>query len=269
MRRGLMFALAGVATVTLGSGALAGTIRVGGTGAGLAALSLLGEDFTAANPGIQIEVLPSLGTPGGLRALTALAIDAAIISRHLTPAERALGLQEGACLTTALVFASSRRAPEGIARADLPRLYSDFRPTWPDGTALKVILRNRGGSEIPYLSAAIQGLGPAFNASFGRPDLPIGETDAKNADLAERIPGSFAIMTLLQIKAQRLNLQVVAVDGVLPTAETIANKSYPFAWNVCVVLPASPSADASRFGQYINSPAGQATLRSLGTTPAN
>lgn len=265
----MMFALAGTAAVTLGGNALAGTVRVGGTGIGLAAAQRLGEDFAAANPGTRVELLPSLSTSGGIRALREQAIDVAIAATRLSPEDRARGLDEAACLTTALVFVTSLRAPPGIARTDLPRLYAETRPTWPDGTPIKIILRVRTGSEVPYLSAAIPGLGPAFDLAYNRPAVPVSATDQENADLAQKTSGSFAIATLLQVKAEKLNLRALALDGVMPTAETIADKSYPFPLRICLVLSASPSAELTKFLEHVRSPEGQAILRSLDTVPSN
>jgi len=259
-----------VASVLLTAATVAAsTVRVGGTGAGLAAVQRMGELFVAAHPGIQVQVLPSLGTPGGLKALGERAIDVAIAGRSLKPAERAAGASEALCVTTALVFASSHAAPPGIATADLPGLFSDPRPTWPDGSPLKPILRSRAGSEVPYLAAAVPGLGPAFDAAYKRPGMPIGATDQENAELAVKVAGSFAITTLLQIRAERLNLRVLPLDGVVPSAATIADKSYPFAMPICLVLPAAPSADAKAFVDYVGSPASAALLRSLDTITAD
>lgn len=247
----------------------AATLRIGGTGMGLAAMQAMGDSLAAVDADIRVEVLPSMGTPGGLAALKAGAIDVAIAARNLTPAERTQGFAEAGCVTTALVFASSLKQVPGIARADLPRFYAEARPTWPDGSPVKVILRSRAGSELPYLAAAVPGLGEALEKAFRQPGLPVGATDQENAELAQKIAGSFAIATLLQIRAERLNLRVLSLDGVEPSPATIADKTYPFTVPFCLALPASPSPEAIKFSDYFHSSAGRALMRSFGTLPAD
>ena len=255
------------ATILLNYGAHAGTVRVGGTGMGLAAMQAMGEDLTAAQPDIRVEVLPSLGTPGGLRALKEGAIHVAIIARRLTPEEKEQGFAEAGCALSALVFTSSLGAPPGIATKDLARIYTEARPTWPDGSPMKVILRSRAGSEVPYLAAAVPGLGPAFETAYKHPGTPVGATDQENAELAQKVAGSLAIITLLQIRAEHLNLRPLSLDGVAPSAETIANKTYPLPLPVCIVLTNSPQPDAARLAEHFKSPTGQALLRSFSAAP--
>ena len=62
----------------------AADLTLGGTGADLETMRVLGEAFEKANPGITIEVLPSLGSGGGIKALLAGVIDLALTARPLT-----------------------------------------------------------------------------------------------------------------------------------------------------------------------------------------
>jgi phosphate transport system substrate-binding protein len=240
------------------------TVRIGGTGIALAALRDLATSLTAIEPGIQVDVLPSMGTPGGIKALAEGAIDIAVVARPLKPEEKQKGLGETACMTTALVFASSHKGATGVTRAQLPSLYADASPRWPDGTPLNVILRSRAGSENPYLAAAVPAMGPALEAAFKRPGLPVASTDQDNARLAGQISGSFAVMTLLQARGERLDLTIVPFDGVAAAAETIASKTYPFPIRICLAVANNATAATTRFVAHLHSPAGAALMHSLG-----
>lgn len=59
-----------MATAIMGFGApsagLAETLKIGGTGGDLGTMRQLGEAFTAKHPGVTVEVLPSLGSGGGV-----------------------------------------------------------------------------------------------------------------------------------------------------------------------------------------------------------
>ena len=183
--------------------AFAETVRVGGTGMALAAMQQAGASLSAAEPDIGITVLPSLGTSGGIKALAQGAIDLAVIGRPLKADETGKGAVAAGCMTTALLFASSHPSPHGVAMAEVPSFFADERPRWRDGKPLKVILRSRAGSENGYLTAAIPGMAAALEAAYKRPDIPVATTDQENVEQALRIANSFAITTLLQLRARK------------------------------------------------------------------
>lgn len=244
------------------------TVRVGGTGMGLALMRAVGAEVERNNPGIQTMVLPSLGTTGGLKALNAGAIDIAIATRPATPEDNAVGIRTTACITTALIFATSRNGSFNVASADLPRLYSDADPRWPDGQPLKIILRSRTGSENPYLVKAYPALEEAFAQAFRRGGIPVGATDQDNAEFAIKTAGSFAITTLLQLRAEKLALTPVALDGVAPTPQSIADGRYPLPLSVCLLTNSSAVPAALTVARYIATPAARDLVRSFGAEPA-
>jgi phosphate transport system substrate-binding protein len=240
------------------------TVRIGGTGIALAAMREVATSLGRIEPGIRVDVLPSMGTPGGIKALAEGAIDIALVARPLKADEKAKGMAEAACMTTALIFASSHKAATGITRAQLPALYADASPKWPDGTPLNVILRSRSGSENSYLAAAIPAMGPALEAAFKRPGLPVASTDQDNARLAGQISGSLAMLTLVQSRAEQLDLVTLPFDGVTATAETIANKTYPFPIRICLAVANESTPAVARFIAHLRAPAGKALIESLG-----
>jgi hypothetical protein len=107
-------ALAGaLALLALAPGAAsAEMIRIGGAGAALATVRALGERLAATHTGYQALILPSLGSEGGLRALSLGMIDLALATRSLRPEEEAAGAHEAACLY----------APAAAEAAGSPRL---------------------------------------------------------------------------------------------------------------------------------------------------
>lgn len=262
--RAAMLVVAAVGGVTLlNVASYAETVRIGGTGMGLAAMQRIGESLAAADPSFKFEVLPSLGTSGGIKALSEGAIEVAIAARALKSSEQALGVSEAACLTTALIFATTQKTPENLISAKLPDIYADPSPRWQDGTPMKVILRSRAGSENPYLAAMVPGMEEAFRIAYKRPGMPVGSTDQENASLATHTTGSLSIMTLLQLRAEQLDINVVPLDGIIASEETLKNKTYPMPLRVCLLLPTNPTANAARFVAQIKSEVGLSLLRSF------
>lgn len=262
VRSGLL-ALALLAAMSQGAVA-ADTVRIGGTGMGLALMRQAGDRLAAAEADIRAEILPSLGTNGGLKAVAVGELDIALSARPMKPEEAAKGLREAHCVTTALIFASSRPDPAGTSAARLPALYADAAPAWPDGMPLKVILRARSGSENPYLVEKVPGLADALAAAYRRPGMPIGTTDQENAEVAERTAGSFAVLTLMQLRTERLKLHPIAFEGVMPSPASIADGSYPLPMRLCLVLPANPSAGAVRFIRFLGSAEGRSLVEAAG-----
>ncbi len=221
-------------------------VRIGGTGMGLRAMERLGEQLSGSGANVAIQVLPSLGSSGGINALLGGALDIALVARPISPAERDKGLTQAVCMTTALVFATSKAASagsdDGITSAQLPALYADPRPLWPDHTPMKVVLRSSTGSEVPYLVGKIPAMAPAFELAYKRGGMPVGMTDQENIKLATQIQGSLAITTLLQIRAENVALRPLRFDGADPALAAAGDGRYPLPLQMCLFVTESRRA---------------------------
>ncbi|NQV98253.1 MAG: substrate-binding domain-containing protein [Rhodospirillales bacterium] len=229
------FAFLLVLAIAIPQPAKSGEVVISGTGMALAAIKIVGDAYQSHAPKTVINVLPSMGSGGGLKALTEGVLDLALSARRLRPKEVSAGLQEEFCFRTALIFATHPRLVANFAIQDIPGLYSHISPRWPDGSILRVILRASSGSEMPYLSKQIAGLEDAFAIARSRPDVIVGMTDQLNADLAEKVAGAFAITSLLQTVSEKRALAPVSINGVLPSPATLKDGRYPFSMKVCVV----------------------------------
>ena len=66
------------------------------------------------------------------------------------------------------------------------------------------------------------------------------------------------------MRAEKLALRPLPLDGVVPSTDTVADGSYPFPFRICLLLPAQPSAAGQRFVSFVMSPEGRDMLLSLG-----
>jgi phosphate transport system substrate-binding protein len=252
-----------VLLLSLATPAAAETLRVGGVGAATNLLPIL---FSGLNQhqDTKLEVIPSLGSNGGLRALSENALDIAVIGRSLSADEIKQGMTIGAAVRTPFVLVTSHRAPNAIGKSEVADLFSAPNAHWADGTPLRVILRPKSDSDTPTWIAQFPGMATALEAARKRHDVPTAATDQDNADAAGRIDGSLAGSTLTQIITERRTLRLVPVDGVAPSVEALENGSYPFSKQLLLVLPAKKSAAAERFIASLGSPSGRALLRENG-----
>jgi len=230
-------------------------------------MQILGQQASRQFPDLKVEVLPSLGTSGGIKAMAQDAIQIAVAARRIKPEEAASGMVEGACMMTAMVFVTSRDGPPSLRLDQLPAIYHDQAPNWPDGMPLNIVLRSRAGSENSYLSSRIPGLAEALEAAFHRRDVPVTATDQDNVRTARQVAGSLAPATLLQIMSEQPDLRIVPLDNLQPSAETLTSGIWPLPMSICLLLPAKPSAPAARFIDFVTSEAGRRTLHSLGAIP--
>ena len=63
------------------------------------------------------------------------------------------------------------------------------------------------------------------------------------------------------------NTRVMAVNGVLPRAETIASGEYPLVYECVLVHRKNPGEKVERFVQWLLSDEGQRLVRSVGYVP--
>src|SRR5919109_205524 len=68
------------------------TLVFAGSGSGVAIARVLAKEFERRNPGVRIEVPPSIGTGGGIKAAAAGSISAGLATRPLKPEEKTPGL---------------------------------------------------------------------------------------------------------------------------------------------------------------------------------
>ena len=249
-----------VAMALFSSPAMAERITVGGTGAATAFLRGIGSAFTA-RTGIDVEVLPSIGGSGALRALGDGVLDLAVSARPLNAEEKARGLGVAHSLRTPFVFATSQPNPQRMSLAELLQAFDTGTKVWPDGEPIRVILRPKQESATIVMEETFPGLGAAMAAARRRPDVPVAATDQDNATLAESTPGSLVGITHLQAVTERRKLNFVTLDGHTPTLENFDQGLYPYAITISFVTPARQNPAVDRFLEFVRSHEGEALFR--------
>jgi len=250
--------------LSAGEVATANTLRMGGSGAATMLLPDLFEAFEGSGA-VKLKVIPSLGSNGGLRALTEGVLDVAVSGRLLTEQERAAGLRTVLSIRTPFVLVTSHPQPNGLRSSEIADLFKSLRPTWGDGSSIRIILRPKSDNDTATLGGTFPGMAAAIETARQRPDIPVAATDQDNADLAERVPSSLSASTLTQIIAERRALRVVAIDGVEPSLEALENGSYPYPKTLDFIMSPRTSPHAEAFIAFLRSSTGQAAMRSKGS----
>jgi phosphate transport system substrate-binding protein len=270
MRRRLAFSTILFTVLFSGIGlvnpASADALRMGGMGSGMAMLPAL---FSAFDPQKKatLEVVPSLGSSGGLRALSDGALDIAVVGRELKAEEVAQGLTVAAVARTPFVLVSSKAQPGDFKSSEMANIFGSQKSSWADGTPIKIILRPKSDTDTAALVSNFTGMAQTLEGLRQRKDIPTAATDQDNANLAESIPGSLTASTLTQILMEKRKLHFVSIDGVTPSIETFESGQYRYAKPIYFVLSAKKTDLATRFAAFLRSPQGEAALRMAGNLP--
>lgn len=246
----------------------ADSLRASGTGSALGAMRRLAGAFAEASPGDRLEVLPSLGTSGAIRAVAHGALDLGFLGRDLKPPEKALGLVALPYARTPFVFvAGPRSGVSGITAADAVRIYRGEVATWPGGERVRVVLRPKADSDNELLRAISPEMAAAVEASFNREGMLMAATNQDCDEMAARTPGALAPSTLTQILAEGEKLEPLAWNGVLPTLANLASGAYPLEKRLLVVVRASPTPPVRRFLAFLGSARARKILEDAGNLP--
>ena len=248
--------------------ASAATLRSGGTGTSVGMLKQVGGEFAAGTGGaVKVEVVPSLGSSGALRALIDGKLDLAVSARPLKPEEASAGLRQVLVMRTPYVLATSHPQPQQLKAADLPKLFQGETPAWPDGSPIRLILRPRSEIDTVLLGDMFAGMAEALEAARRRGDIPTAATDQDNVALAQRLAGSFTGTTLTQLATERSSLHPIPIDGVAPTLANLESGAYRFAKTLHFVIGGKSAPETQKFVAFLQSPEGLKALRAAMVIP--
>jgi phosphate transport system substrate-binding protein len=238
-------------------------LRVGGTGSTNELVKSLSPLF-ALESGITLELIASLGTGGGNKAVADGVIDLCISGRPLNPAEAARGLAAVVQLHTPFGLVTSHPNPNGFKSSEIAQFYRSEKSVWADGKPMRIVLRPTNESDTAVLGNMFPGMSAAIASVRDRPDLSVAATDQDNADMAEKTTGSLVGATLTQVLMEKRNLRFVAIDGVAPSLETYEKGTYPFGKTLYLVVGPKKSPAVARFLTFLRSPEATAAFREGG-----
>ncbi|MBI5014796.1 MAG: substrate-binding domain-containing protein [Deltaproteobacteria bacterium] len=261
---GLAGLLAGACGTALGADPE--ILRVSGCGTDLATFRLLGEAFRKVHPDTRVEVLPSLGSAGGIKAVAAGALDLGLSTRPLTGEEGRQGVTAVPYARTPLVVAVPRRSrTTDVTTRQLADLYAGVTRTWADGTPVRLVLRPATDTDTSLLMTLSPEVSAAVARALAREGLVVAATDQEAADTLEKVPGALGSTTLALIRAEGRRLTPLRLNGVTPSPEAVGSGRYPLAKTLYLVLGPSPAG--RRFLAFLGSPEARRILEETGHVP--
>lgn len=212
------------------------TITIAGTGSGIGMMQLMAKAFQKKHPGVIVNVFPSIGSTGGIMAVTENRIDIGVSYRSLKPEERSENIIVEPYGRTPFIFGVQNSNPtHGLTLAEIEEMYNGKRKTWPDGTLIRLVLRPVSDGYTAYLAGINPGLKSASVMAHSVPGVFIGDTDQDAAIQSEKTSGSFGTTTLSLITSEKRKIKALFIDGVAPTTSNVSSGKYPYAITLYLV----------------------------------
>ncbi|MGV8057717.1 MAG: substrate-binding domain-containing protein [Smithellaceae bacterium] len=262
----ILFLIIIISSLMLPVTAFAGeSLTIAGTGSALESMKILGQAFEKSHPGIKIKIIPSLGSSGGIKAVSRKAIDIAISSRTLNNEERMFGLSVIEYARSPLIFITNPNVPvSNVTSEDIIKIYNGVRTTWPDGQRIRVPLRQRNEIDIQIVTMISSEISQAIDIALSRPGIFTAVTDQDNAEMIEKTAGAFGISTLTQVLAEKRSVKILSYNGITPSIKHLASGSYPLTRPYFTVTQKDLSVPARNFLAFMRSIQGKKILKTTG-----
>ena len=244
-----------------------GVLRLAGSGSAIALMRQLVASCAQTNPKLRIDVAHGIGSGGGLRALNAGAIDAALVARPLSIGEQRTGRTFAVYAQSAVALASADPAASTLdGQALVARLVAPS-PTWPTGQPLHWLLRETGDSGHATLARGYPPFAAAETRARGdRSALVLFHDRTLHAGLLAN-PGSVAVVDASAVRAEAIPLHLLHWSGMEPTEDTIASGQWPFVKPLAIVYDQAAAARLAPLLACLRSAPSQARLRAVGAVP--
>lgn len=262
-RRVAVLAVACLTLCAAGRGIAADTqlLNVGGTGAALGTMRVLGEAFARARPGVRINVMTYIGSSGAIKGVAQGTIQVGVSGRAAKESELGLPVRLVPYAVTPFVLAAHPGVPvAGLSRKQVADIYAGRQTTWPDGSPIRLILRPRRETDNDSLRSVSPEMSDALEAAFARPGMRSAATDQDAATAIARTPGALGPTTLALAVSEQRPIKALAIDDVAPSVAALESDRYRLTKRLYLVLPEKPSAAVDAFVDFVFSPAGHAIL---------
>lgn len=240
-------------------------IRINGSGAPLEIIKPLAEAYGKNNRNVTFEIEKPLGSSGAIKALLAGAIDIAIVSRPLKPEE----IEQGGKLRdygkTPLAIVSEKNVPvKTISTTELENIYYGKTAKWSDGAIIRIILRPDADVDTKILKGLSRGMADAVSQAQHRRGITVAVTDPESNEAVSKTIGGIGAAGLCGILVDKLPLNVIALNGVRPSRENLANKTYPLAKDISFATTDRLNNASAKFLEFIYSNKGRSIAEKYG-----
>ncbi len=146
-------------------------------------------------------------------------------------------------------------------------IYGGARTTWPDGSAVRVLLRESGDSGHAAVARRLPEFAGLAARAYRERRWPVLYQDLAMQGALLTTPGAVGVFDLGAIRAQNLPLKVLPFDGPPPTLDHVRSGAYGFAKDLAFVTTDAPAPGVTGFMDWVASAEGRRLTERLGYVP--
>ncbi|MFT5359515.1 MAG: phosphate transport system substrate-binding protein [Polyangiales bacterium] len=240
-----------------------GPLLLAGSGSNLPLTRRLAQSWMAAGGG-EAQVLTSIGSGGGLQALSDGVIDIALVSRPLREDERAT--VDAVAYARAAIVVATRLEIERMDVRTLRAIYAGTQTETPDGQRIVPILREEGDSTFAALSASDAEFGVAIREAQHDERFRRVFTDQSMEHVLSTVHGALGLLDQGFLHAQSTHVHSVPL-GPRPSPEVLERGEYPYTKDLLFALPRTTRASARAFVDFVRGPIGRRIIRDAAYMP--
>ncbi|HAL74278.1 MAG TPA: phosphate ABC transporter phosphate-binding protein [Clostridiales bacterium] len=246
---------------TAADGSLKGKIVTSGSTSMEDIMTALGEGFTAANPGVQVEIQGG-GSSTGVKNASDGISDIGNASRSLKDEEKSLGLTEHVIAIDGIaVVVNSANAVTGLTSTQVADIFTGKITNWQEV----------GGADAPIvviLREAGSGTRDGFESILKIADQCVGSQEVNETGIVKStVAGNVNAIGYLSLGKASETVHALAIDGVAPSEATVKDGSYTLQRPFTCLTKGEESSLVKAFFEFIFSPDGQAMVAQKGYVP--
>ena len=229
----------------------------------------LAEDYKSRNAGITFEIAAE-GSTTGIAAITDNTAQIGMSSRRAKPTEVSAASVKGVTLKPTIVafdgigvIVSAKNSLSALTKRQVEQIFAGDITDWSQvgGTAgpISIYTRNTSsGTYSDFKDLAMKKRDYASSSQKMAGNEQIAAEVAKNAN-------GIGYVGLAYLSDP--GIKTVAIDGSLPTEDSVLAKQYPYARPTFYYTNGEPTGEAAKFVEFTLSDEGQKIVRKVGFVP--
>lgn len=237
-----------------------------GAGSNLPITRLLATEFMKSHPGVSIEVPDSIGSAGGIKAVSEGAVTVGLAAREANSGEKKSGLTFLPYARTIIVMGAHPSVKDdNISFDDLNRIYRGEKNRWTDGKNIIVLTRDDKESSIEVMYRVIPGFNEVHADSLKARRWSTAFTDQDMNRMIVSTPFALGITDSGAVRTEQLKIKILRVNGIEPLAANVINGKYPLVKTLYFVFRKDNlNENAKAFMEFTRSDRGQKILKRNG-----
>lgn len=226
------------------------------------------EVFMKLNPGEEVSVRGG-GSGVGIASIIDGTCDIADASRAIKPAELDKAAKKGRDLKAHVVamdgishIVHPSNAVTGLTREQIKKIYTSRVSNWKEvgGPDLRIVVISRDSASGTFEAFSEM----VLDKKKVRPDAIMQASNQGIASIVARTPGAIGYVGLGYLTPA---VKAIAVDGVVPTKESVLRNKYPITRPLFMYTNGVPQGTVKKFIDFLKGPEGQKLVGEEGFVP--